>query len=476
MKRQYKCILKTDVILNQKAATEGPNTTLDFIPGSNFLGVVASAVYDDASISNETKLALFHSGRVKFGDAHPALKGVRSERIPASVFYPKMDGLTGGDTYIYHAIKDKTSEPMRKLQLKQGRNGFCVFDGNQGTMVEPQNSFAIKSAHDRDKRTSADEQMYGYQSLSAGLELLFEVEADDEALLKIVDENIKGQKRIGRSRSAQYGLVEILETNYADVECCKKGGLVTVYADGRLIFVNEDGLPTAQPTIEQLGLKDGRILWEESQIRTFCYAPYNYKRRAFDTDRYGIEKGSVFVVETNTIVSGQAYVGSYNNEGFGAVIYNPVFLEADETGKTVVKIEKAANASQTKTTVVGAVEETAMLKLLKRQKRISDIERDIYPMTNAWVHKYASKFKDKDIPFASQWGEIRSIAMLNPDRQSMIDKINEYLGHGVAADKWKEKGRRNALDTFMYGLTDENAQVAMINLAAEVAKECRQDH
>ena len=33
--------LLSDVILNQKAATEGPNKTLDFIPGSCFLGIVA---------------------------------------------------------------------------------------------------------------------------------------------------------------------------------------------------------------------------------------------------------------------------------------------------------------------------------------------------------------------------------------------------------------------------------------------------
>ena len=39
---KFKCTLLSDVILNQKAATEGPNQTLDFIPGSCFLGIVAS--------------------------------------------------------------------------------------------------------------------------------------------------------------------------------------------------------------------------------------------------------------------------------------------------------------------------------------------------------------------------------------------------------------------------------------------------
>lgn len=42
---QYRCTLCTDVILNVKSATEGNNQTLDFIPGNNFLGIVAGELY-----------------------------------------------------------------------------------------------------------------------------------------------------------------------------------------------------------------------------------------------------------------------------------------------------------------------------------------------------------------------------------------------------------------------------------------------
>ena len=39
---KFECKLLSDVILNQSAATDGNNSTLDFIPGNSFLGIVAS--------------------------------------------------------------------------------------------------------------------------------------------------------------------------------------------------------------------------------------------------------------------------------------------------------------------------------------------------------------------------------------------------------------------------------------------------
>jgi hypothetical protein len=50
-------------------------------------------------------------------------------------------------------------------------------------------------------------------------------------------EALKGIKRVGRSRTAQYGLVEITEFDYKEVESdVASDGYVTVYADSRLIF------------------------------------------------------------------------------------------------------------------------------------------------------------------------------------------------------------------------------------------------
>ena len=104
---QFKCTLLSDVILNQKAATEGPNQTLDFIPGSNFLGIVASKLYpkkEDEKAYQET-LNLFHSDKVRFGDAHPSGSGIRGLKIPASMFYPKLKK-PNDECYINHLIPE----------------------------------------------------------------------------------------------------------------------------------------------------------------------------------------------------------------------------------------------------------------------------------------------------------------------------------------------------------------------------------
>ena len=149
----YTCELLTDVVLNQRAATSGNQQTLDFIPGNNFLGIVAGRLY--GLLSEAQQLALFHNGAVRFGDAHPIGAGrMRSLRIPAAMFTPKGKKLTD-ICYIHHGY-DRNKD-NQKQQLKQCRSGFYVFQNGEGREVDVPRSFAIKSAYDSEKRRSEDE-------------------------------------------------------------------------------------------------------------------------------------------------------------------------------------------------------------------------------------------------------------------------------------------------------------------------------
>lgn len=58
---KFKVTLSTDVVLNVKSATDGNNQTLDFIPGNNFLGIVAGRLYQ--KVDTQTAWTLFHSGK-----------------------------------------------------------------------------------------------------------------------------------------------------------------------------------------------------------------------------------------------------------------------------------------------------------------------------------------------------------------------------------------------------------------------------
>lgn len=52
-KIQFRCELLSDIVLNDSSATEGKRRSLDFIPGNNFLGIVASQLYKDS-------MSIFH--------------------------------------------------------------------------------------------------------------------------------------------------------------------------------------------------------------------------------------------------------------------------------------------------------------------------------------------------------------------------------------------------------------------------------
>lgn len=479
---QFKCTLKSDVIINQRSATEGLQDTLDFIPGGNFLGIVARELY--GQLSSENALKLFHSGAVRFGDAHPLCDNRRSLRVPASMFYPKF-GNAKRECYIHHAIPsfEDQSEEFRCKQLKQCRSGFCAFQEEVGVEIEIKKTFTLKSAYDKNRRRSKDEALFGYDSIDEGTIYCFEVECTDAVPVECIDrirKSLVGEKRVGRSKSAQYGLVEITTMDsvpYTESSSTTADGLVaTVYADGRLIFLDEEtGFPTFQPTVEQLGLTGGRIRWEESQIRTFQYAPWNGKRQVYDSDRCGIEKGSVFVVENATSPVDSQYIGVYNNEGFGKVIYNPDFLEADtKTGKALYRFCKANEADQT--VIATALDGDVFLRYLARQKEKKTIQMGVYEIVNKFTNDSSRLFvgSSSGEAFASQWGAIRSIAMQHIKKGELITEIDKYLSKGIAEDKWADRGRKKALDEFMSSdtFTEENAQLAIINLAAEMAKKC----
>ena len=498
---KFRCKLLSEVIVSQKAATEGSHETLNFIPGSVFLGIVASG-YD--SFSPEDQVALFHSGKVRFGDAHPVGSSdvKRSLHIPAAFYYPKSSGLSSG-CWLYH-FYDRNSEPERPLQLKQCRQGFYVFDGTSMKEIRQAKEFAIKSAYNRDLRRSDDSRMYGYEALEKGMVFLFSVECDDPHLADGITDALTGIRHIGRSRTAQYGLAEIQPFDYEETQSAPatygEGGdtYITVYADGRLIFLDETGEPTYQPTARDLGLQ-GEIVWEKSQVRTFQYAPWNGKRQTRDTDRAGLEKGTVLVVR---LAPGYrpdylpSYVGCYQNEGFGKVIYGwSILQKSGRNGRLDVEVrqaERERNAGDTGDCRV----QTHLLSYLQRKKGEKEADSFVYAQVNEFVKNNGKKFSSAS--FASQWGAIRNIAIQHrtyadivcelfdkketvhraptpTDPRTEITSPAAYLTHGIAAEKWKGerlkvlKGFVDDMGKSTYG---DLSQKALVNLSSEMAKKC----
>ena len=500
---QFKCKLLSDVILNQRAATEGNQESLTFIPGNSFLGIVAK---DYMSFPIKEQTEIFHSGHVRFGDAHPASKDAktRSLHIPASLFYPKLKSLSE-ESYIHHFYSrsdDKNGTKGQPQQLKQCREGYYEFDGNKANAVECLKSFAIKSAYDRTLRKSKDSQMFGYEGLEKGSEFYFSVEIDDEAIAPAIEEKLIGRKHVGRSKTAQYGLIEITKVSFQEIPSAPStfsihgSNYITVYADGRLIFLDETGTATFQPTAQMLGL-NGEIDWEKSQIRTFQYAPWNGKRQTRDADRVGIEKGSVFVVklgEQPTASQLPSYVGNYKNEGFGKVIYGWNLLQkAGENGQTNLCLSQKTKAQAIETR---ALEGTPLLSFLARKKHKNSSSVYIYEQVNNFVSKYKPLFLQGK--FSAQWGAIRNIALQNSTMDKILlelfdktelkkrvasptdsstQQIKErgYITHGIKKKDWENKQRGKILREFIEQMGNSQeygdlSQRALVNLASEMAK------
>ena len=482
-KIKFTCTLLSDIILSGASATEGRHHTLDFIPGSNMLGVVARALYHG---EDEKSWLLFHSGKVRFGDAHPAQGGVRGLHVPAAYYYPKLDREQGG-IYVHHRIED--AEALRPLQLKQCRSGFFAFDDHTATAIHTLKDFVLKTAYDasrrgargvrdRDAKASA---LFGYECMGKGSTYCFEVELDDEAsaFRQDIIGALCGDRHIGRSRSAQFGWVRIAQEDYVDYgeanPVTAGAGSVTVYAEGRLLFMDAKGLPTFQPTPRDLGIDDpdAVVEWDKCLVRTFQYAPWNFCRQAYDNDRCGIEKGSVFVVRTSKASAARtAYVGVCRNEGFGKVIYNPGFLQtpAGSNGKAQMEFLEPAGATKAgRPEIALSAEDTVLFEVLSERQGRNEQERMVYEHVDRFVKEHGHRFAGDS--FASQWGCIRGIAMSSKP-ENLAENINTYLSHGVAEEKWTKRQRRRCLDKFMMCPELQPVlQDAVINLASQMGKE-----
>ena len=90
----------SDIVLQGSSNSEGNVEALDFIPGSNFLGMVAGA----GNYENfEKPFDIFHSGKVRFGDAHILNEGQTTYKMPLSFFHKKLDKDT---IYAHDQIED----------------------------------------------------------------------------------------------------------------------------------------------------------------------------------------------------------------------------------------------------------------------------------------------------------------------------------------------------------------------------------
>lgn len=441
-KYQYKCTLLSDVIVTSMAATEGYKESLDYIPGSKFLGIVAGKLYNENE--QQKVLDIFHNGKVSFGDATLMDKDEMYEKVPFSWFHEKGEGLSDS-IFLHHLIKEDDD----LIQLKQARNGY--FSYSKKCFITIDQDFSLKSAYDQDNRKALDGQMFGYFSLKSGSTWTFNVNDTVGTYADDIKTALVGVHRIGRSRSAEYGLVEISLMG----ECpapneVKYNNEVVIYAKSNLCFYSElFGQSNALPTPKQLvGVEQATILWEKSQVRSRNYKTWNRHRSNKDSDRIVIERGSVFVIKLDNAISSSFFengIGSHKNEGFGSVLVDPPFL-LSEKSKLPFKFIKAKLNYEKTYAIDNGVNDKEILNSLSNRKKRNDFDYLIDQKVNQFVREYKGIFTGIT---KSQWGTLRNYGknVLNKSAfETMVfDTKFGFLYKGQSENDWKTKNRRGIL-------------------------------
>ncbi len=417
--KYYKCEFLSDIVLPASSNTQGNILNSDFISGSNFLGMVASS-YDEFRAD---AFEVFHSGAVSFGDGHIVVKNKPTYKIPLSFHNIKNEN----DKYFNRILLSDDELRIKREkgeQLKQIRSGFMSEDGLYTT---PSYNYSQKSSYDKINRRSQDSGMYGYSALKSGTNWIFKIEFADEKYISKVEEKLLGDKKLGKSKSSQYGQVKIspIDTPKTIEAFIQKDNITYIYANSRLALYDKDGNFEATPTIENLGLSSGEIDWEKTYIKTSTYHPYNYKRQTKEYTRVCINKGSVIAVKNCEGLGSK--IGAFVSEGFGDILVNPKFLEQKEPQLT--KYEESKDSKETNTY------DKNLISFLSAKQ---ESENSKFKVASDVQDSYKEFLKGEKIS-KSQWGQIRSFSSTAKDKDELIAKIEEYISKGVSKKQWEDK-------------------------------------
>lgn len=434
---RFEITFKSPVILQASSNTQGKTSSLDFIPGSAFLGMVASRYSDFGD-----PFKIFHSGAVKFCDAAPIKDGKEFFKIPLSYFHEKLDD---SKIYNHHLLSREESEKF--TQLKQMRSGYI---NDEKEKLSLKYEYSQKSAYDKEKRRSMDSQMYGYEAFRAGIKWRFGVKFEpsvSEGDISRVKETLVRSTRLGKSKSAEYGAVEIkfIGENTDEIQSfTPPEGYTFVYAKSRLALIDENGNPSYDVKYILPNLSANSVDYKKTQIRISNFTPYNGARSTKDYERACINKGSVIALKNlsaEQIAALKNGVGAYLSEGFGEVLINPWFLNGGNVKDNPIEFQKEAETEHsTKEIPI----QSDLAKFLKQKQTTKDQTLEIAERVADFIKSHKDKFSKIS---KSQWGAMRSICR----EVAVSDKVLNDKGDEIENQTTAEKNKNIAaqLSKFM---------------------------
>lgn len=326
MKIYYALTTLDAVVISLSNATTNNHQVLDYIPGSTILGAVASKLY--SSLDDEKSWHLFHSGNVQFGPAYAEVDGEMALPIPASWHYPKGESAFSQEQMTQVVENHSSSEPVDdSVQFKQCRSGYVNSQGRRAELVQ---GMVTKTALDRQLGGVKDGQLFSYAYLAKGQRFIGWVECDSAEFYDVLEANLTGQHRIGRSRGSEFGRVTIELLATPEVKPVQAQSRLVLWCCSDCQCVDELGLATVSPQLSELVAGASGVLnAEQSFIRTHTVTRFNQKRGGFDSEQVLISKGSVLVYDQVQLSQAQLQslceqgIGVNRQQGLGWVMVNP---------------------------------------------------------------------------------------------------------------------------------------------------------
>jgi len=426
--------LVTEVVVTRRTATVGVHECLDYLPGSVLLGAAAARLFATIGFGAE----FFLSGKVRFGDGLPD-DGNGGPAWPVPLNYHVAKGAKAEDAPLINPL---VAEPPKDQQRAQVRDRHLMAGGRRDGLKK---LYQLKTAITRDEFGRADEnQLFGYEALPAGLVFLapitFRADVNEATRKKAIELLTGGGIRLGRSRSAQYGEVEIAELAGGSVPgwpgAATTGSLsgnVVLYLASDLALVNECGAPTLVPEPAHFELPEGsKYLGDESFLRSRRYSPWNAFRGARDAERQVLVRGSVLIFSVRPGFDRAALserlqsdgVGLHTAEGLGRVLVDPQFVFSPPGFRPVTRDHKDSPRNHSTGNAL-PVPDHPLAHCLCRRAEERRLAADAERLGEEWMKACFDWRKRHPFPPRSQWNQIRELTVRE---EGWFNGLKEFFG------------------------------------------------
>jgi CRISPR-associated protein Csx10 len=420
--------LLDDLVFSSRSATSGAHSSLDRIPGGALWGLVASALY--GQLSPQDAWLLFHSGQLRFLDGLPqSPSGERSLPVPLSWHADKANANapahSGGHWQaqaIYNLAFEQTLHA--EVQPRSLRQGYTSLAGER---LQPEKQFRMMTAIGTDGR-AAEAQLFGYESLRSGqrfeARVVFGPDLPAPWREKLVT-LLEGQHRLGRSKSTQYGRVQLRAVPWQAPPPHVEGDTLRLLLVSDACLQDLSGLPTLEAQPAHLGLSEAGLSFipELSFVRARRYSPWNAHRGSYQSERQLLVAGSVITLKSERgwplpwLQGLQAGIGIHRASGLGEVCIHSPLLQ----GAQPVFAPKAPVAAPERSPAALAAPTDAtaqrLLQLLERRAGIRSgqsqaeqwVQSQLKALLNTWqtLRSYLA-LDDKAAygPGNTQWGMV----------------------------------------------------------------------